>query len=126
MLDSNDRRPAFDRWFATMGTQAQQHFLNAARAQRDLLQEDANGGFGDGAIVSLIDCMENVWDELRNLERTVEEGDTLEMMGGTQVCVTEVNEDVGMDVSKFWFVVTGDDDEYDNVWVGRGHVRRRV
>lgn len=61
MLNSQDRRPAFDAFFASLDAQNQARFLGKAVAQRDDLQD------GSDYPVSLIDCMENVWDVWRDL-----------------------------------------------------------
>lgn len=59
MLDSNDRRPAFDRWYASLSTAERTLFLAAAEEQRASLDTGTEP-------TSLIDCMENVWDEIRS------------------------------------------------------------
>jgi hypothetical protein len=56
MLNSDDRRPAFDAFFRSLDPAAQTVFIHAAIAQRDGIQD------GEEKTVSLIDCMENVWD----------------------------------------------------------------
>jgi hypothetical protein len=63
MLNSNDRRPAFDAFFASLEDDFRAVFLDDAMVQYIGLQE-AHGE------VSLIDCMENVWDEWRELRYT--------------------------------------------------------
>lgn len=59
MLNSDDRRPAFDRWFNALDQTDQASVTFAALAQRESLQES------DGTRerpVSVIDALENIWD----------------------------------------------------------------
>jgi hypothetical protein len=58
MLNSDDRRPAFDRWFTNLDAAEQTVVVHAAMEQRDFLQDAQEGP------VSLIDCLENIWDEV--------------------------------------------------------------
>ena len=59
MLNDNDRRPAFDRWFAGLEAIERICVIEAAL-------ESWNGLRSEGTPerpVSYIDCLENVWDE---------------------------------------------------------------
>jgi hypothetical protein len=58
MLNSNDRRPAFDRWYNSLDAAEQMAVVSTAMAQRDGLQDSET----PENPVSLIDCLENVWD----------------------------------------------------------------
>jgi len=64
MLDSNRRRPAFDRFWASLDPTMQAIFLDEATMQWAGLQE-ADGTPEEP--VSVIDCMENVWDRWLDL-----------------------------------------------------------
>lgn len=60
MLNSDERRPAFDRWFNSLDAAEQTVVVDAAMRQRDTLQgEDPRP---EDTPVSLIDCLENIWD----------------------------------------------------------------
>jgi hypothetical protein len=65
MLDSTSRRPAFDRFFVSLSEAEQIAFFKCAQRQREDLQTN-DGALPEGDIVSVIDCMENVWDEIRD------------------------------------------------------------
>lgn len=66
MLDSNSRRPAFDRWFDSLDPVDQTVVVDAAMTQRQSIKDS-----GDLAgPVSLIDCLENIWDQV--LEHGIE------------------------------------------------------
>lgn len=62
MLDYNARRPAFDAFFRSLDDATRTVFLDTAMAQWQGLQDD-----DPSRNVSLLDCMENVWDLWRGL-----------------------------------------------------------
>lgn len=63
MLDSNDRRDAFDAFFASLDHASRVYFLAEASDQHATALEQ------EGRPSSIIDAMENVWDEWRELSR---------------------------------------------------------
>lgn len=62
MLDSDKRRGAFDAFFRSLNDSARTVFLDDAEKQWKSLQED-----DQLRTVSLIDCMENIWDLWREI-----------------------------------------------------------
>jgi hypothetical protein len=68
MLNSQDRRPAFDKWYASLDDTTRGMFMQCATEQWCGLQE-ADGTADEP--VSVIDCMENVWDHWRELALTL-------------------------------------------------------
>jgi hypothetical protein len=61
MLNSDDRRPAFDAFFRSLDDDARTVFLDDAVNQWMGLQESEIRN------VSVIDCMENIWDLWREM-----------------------------------------------------------
>jgi hypothetical protein len=66
MLNSDSRRPAFDRFFASLDEDFRGVFMDSALSQWHYLSDEARAA-EDGHVVSLIDCMENLWDAWREL-----------------------------------------------------------
>ena len=67
MLNSTERRPAFDCFFASLDPVLADDFMHCASEQRAALQDS------EDTPVSLIDCMENIWDEWRDLRHNAPE-----------------------------------------------------
>lgn len=61
MLNSDDRRPAFDAFFRSLDDDARTVFLDDAVNQWLGIQES------EIRTVSVIDCMENIWDLWREM-----------------------------------------------------------
>jgi hypothetical protein len=63
MLNSQERRPAFDAFFASLDEDFRTVFLSEALTQWHGLIDSEDGA-------SVIDCMENVWDWWTELRHT--------------------------------------------------------
>jgi DNA replicative helicase MCM subunit Mcm2 (Cdc46/Mcm family) len=61
MLNSDERRPAFDDFFRSLDEDARTVFLADAVAQWQGIQDS------EIRTVSLIDCLENIWDAWREM-----------------------------------------------------------